>query len=719
MTSDVTFFQHGDEPDAARFALALGVGTPTAGPEVGGFMVRGFELTPDLSALTLDIAEGSAVIYRQNYTTASPNIDPNETHYWTAHPIEMDGVTEFDLTDNDVNHVFIDADTSTRNNPRTEVNTTGTPPSSESFKVGEIDTNESTQSAATSQQWNLVTRDGTLTYPSQAAASEMASNGLPNGTAVYDRGQGVFHRVEGSSLVSYIDTPEVATDAITADEILADAVGSPELDMGSGLEDDGAGAVRTAGSAIADTFLSEGTNPHQLAVNISDGLTGDGSDSIRIDADTIAAAYLSAGTNPYELQVNLGDGVQGDGADNIQVDAATVAAQYLSVGANPYELVVSLGSGLEGDGSDRIRVRGDEVAGNALVEGGNPYQVAVATDAIQASELDLSITPTWTGEHTFSGGITGLPSPSTNSDAATKQYVDAVEQALDIKESVEAATDGTNIDLTSATDPNPIDGHTLDNGDRVLLKDQSTGSENGIYVATTATDPTTWTRSVDADEDSEVTSGMFTFVEQGTANANSGWVLTTSDPITVGTTSLDFTKFSGAGQINAGGGLLKNGDTLLLDEGYGPEWTARHVWQAAQEMQEQSSVPSTPDVGNSLLYFKDDGNLYKQDENGNEEQVGGGVGGTVVDLGTITLSSGSVPAYDGALNGVSIDEKARLDAVRVIPNSTDQVAADYEWNHDWGRRWDDTDGEVDLNLTVNWDTDPGSDITVRVEVVVN
>lgn len=207
---------------------------------------------------------------------------------------------------------------------------------------------------------------------------------------------------------------------------------------------------------------------------------------------------------------------------------------------------------------------GNAMAAIGSIALGGSATVAVATDGIQTDELDLSITPTWTGEHTFNAGITGLPSPTDAGDAARKAYVDAVEQALDIKDSVQAATDGANVDLGSASDPNPIDGVTLADGDRVLLKDQTDATENGIYDSVTATDPTTWTRSADADEDAEVTAGLFTFVEAGTVNNNRGFVLTTNDPITVGTTALTFTQFSGAGQITAGDGLTKTADTLNI-----------------------------------------------------------------------------------------------------------------------------------------------------------
>jgi hypothetical protein len=106
-----------------------------------------------------------------------------------------------------------------------------------------------------------------------------------------------------------------------------------------------------------------------------------------------------------------------------------------------------------------------------------------------------------------------------------------------------------------------IDGVTLVEGDRVLLKDQSTASENGIYVAV-ASGAGAASRATDADSSAEVTTGMFTFVSEGTVNADNGFVLTTNDTITLGTTGLTFVQFSGAGQITAGFGLTKSGNTL-------------------------------------------------------------------------------------------------------------------------------------------------------------
>ena len=152
-----------------------------------------------------------------------------------------------------------------------------------------------------------------------------------------------------------------------------------------------------------------------------------------------------------------------------------------------------------------------------------------------------------------SATITGLASPTNDSDAATKGYVDALAQGIDAKASVVVATTA-NITLSGTQ---TIDGVAVSVGDRVLVKDQSTASQNGIYLCASST----WTRTTDADSWTELVAA-FTFVEQGTTNADSGWICTVDAGGTLGSTSVTFAQFSGAGQITAGDGLTKSGNTL-------------------------------------------------------------------------------------------------------------------------------------------------------------
>ena len=152
--------------------------------------------------------------------------------------------------------------------------------------------------------------------------------------------------------------------------------------------------------------------------------------------------------------------------------------------------------------------------------------------------------------------ITGVADPVSDQDAVNKRYADALVTGLDVKDSVRVATTA-NITLSGTQ---TIDGVSLVAGDRVLVKDQSTASQNGIYEVASGS----WTRATDADNtpSGEVTSGMFTFVEEGSANADAGFVLQTANPITLDTTALSFVQFSGAGQIDAGAGLTKTGNQL-------------------------------------------------------------------------------------------------------------------------------------------------------------
>jgi len=158
-----------------------------------------------------------------------------------------------------------------------------------------------------------------------------------------------------------------------------------------------------------------------------------------------------------------------------------------------------------------------------------------------------------------SDNITGVATltldadPSNNLHAATKQYVDATATGLDVKESVRCLENSSNLTLSAG--PLTVDGITLVAGDRVLINAQSTSSQNGLYtVGTIGANSGTWTRTTDADSDAEVTSGMFTFIEEGTNYADTGWVLSTNDPIIVDTTALAFVQFSGAGSYTASNG---------------------------------------------------------------------------------------------------------------------------------------------------------------------
>ncbi|MEY3400803.1 MAG: hypothetical protein RLZZ86_406 [Cyanobacteriota bacterium] len=185
---------------------------------------------------------------------------------------------------------------------------------------------------------------------------------------------------------------------------------------------------------------------------------------------------------------------------------------------------------------------------------------------------------TVTGNWTFNNNINVPLVPTGATNAASKSYVDNLLTGMDWKESVRAAstanvtatyvaTGGTSARGQFTAAPNTLDGVTLVAGNRILLKNQTTAAQNGIWVVTTAGTGVNgvWDRAADFDSDAEVTANAAMFVAEGTTNADSAWVLTTNDPITIGGasgTALAFVQFSGAGQITAGNGLTKTGNTI-------------------------------------------------------------------------------------------------------------------------------------------------------------
>lgn len=158
-----------------------------------------------------------------------------------------------------------------------------------------------------------------------------------------------------------------------------------------------------------------------------------------------------------------------------------------------------------------------------------------------------------------------VATPTDAAHAATKGYVDAARQGLDVKQSVRAATtDPINL-ANQLENGDVIDGVTLATGDRVLVKNQSTSSENGIYVVRASGAAVRSSDTNGTADTGEISAGTFTFVEEGTANADHGFVVSTNGTITVGVTGITWTQFSGTGSFVAGDGLSKDGNTLNVN----------------------------------------------------------------------------------------------------------------------------------------------------------
>ncbi|RLI88018.1 MAG: hypothetical protein DRP01_00260 [Archaeoglobales archaeon] len=287
------------------------------------------------------------------------------------------------------------------------------------------------------------------------------------------------------------------------------------------------------------------------------------------EVDTIASASGEANTAS-----NAGTGVslyyQKAGVDlefNGIKSENNMLSCTLDAGTHDIELTVNVGN-IDHGSLNATSLTHDDHTIYSLADGSRDYSAAVEYDA------------------DYSGTYT-------DRSLVDKGYVDAVAAGLHPKAAVRVATTadlaaytktGTGVGAYLEADANGsintpgIDGITdLAAGDRILFKNAAAGAEtadadNGLYEVTvvgTAGTPWRITRTTDFDGSpaSEVQGGDFMFVQEGTANADSGWVLVTDGTITVDTTALQFTQFSGAGQISAGTGLTKDGNTIHIGDG--------------------------------------------------------------------------------------------------------------------------------------------------------
>ena len=236
-----------------------------------------------------------------------------------------------------------------------------------------------------------------------------------------------------------------------------------------------------------------------------------------------------------------------------------------------------------------------------------------------------------------SQNLTNLANPVNAQDAATKYYVDSVAQGLDVKASCIATTTG-NISLSGLATQAGGDWTTaLTAGDRVLVKNQTSSQNNGIYVAASGA----WTRSSDANTWAQLVSA-FTFVEDGATEADTGWVCTINQGGTLGTDPITWAQFSGAGTYTAGTGLTLSGnefsitDTAVTAGAYG---AAGKTLEATVNGQGQLTALSEVDIDITLSQVSDAGTIASQDAD-NVNITGGSIqnlttfNGITIDGGT-------------------------------------------------------------------------------------
>ncbi len=280
-----------------------------------------------------------------------------------------------------------------------------------------------------------------------------------------------------------------------------------------------------------------------------------GSTVIPILAGTVnkASLYMCTNVSPTDII----------GTDNLTFSRSDVTGGVLDVSKGGTGLAtLTANRFLVGNGTSAVDLT--KVVPTGTVVGTSDSQTLTNKTLSTGTSID-STTLTLTGANNATFDLSALTAarvytfPDSTGTLATQTYVDNAIQGLDVKPSVRVATTVAGTLATDFENGDTIDGIVLATNDRILIKNQAAATENGIYVVQAAGAPV---RSGDADNTpaGEVTSGMFTFVEQGTVNAGTGWVLTTVNPITLGVTNLVFTQFSSAGIITAGNGLSQSGN---------------------------------------------------------------------------------------------------------------------------------------------------------------
>jgi len=216
-----------------------------------------------------------------------------------------------------------------------------------------------------------------------------------------------------------------------------------------------------------------------------------------------------------------------------------------------------------GNGSSTNYARADHTHGTPSLGTATPNAIAGVTgsagSAATPSKEDHTHAFTPAADLSMAGfKLTSVGTPTADGDAANKGYVDSVAQGLDTKASVVAATTTDGTLATAFDDGSVIDGVTLATGNRILIKNQTDATANGIYTVNASGAPT---RSTDMDLGSEFPSA-YVFVEQGTVNADTGWVCTNNAPVTLGSTNIVWAQFSGAGTYTANNGVLLTGSVF-------------------------------------------------------------------------------------------------------------------------------------------------------------
>jgi hypothetical protein len=378
--------------------------------------------------------------------------------------------------------------------------------------------------------------------------------------------------INGNAITSTDSNGNITITPHGSGKVILDGLSHPTSDGSAGqfLKTDGAGNL--AFSTVVSTLSIAADTGSNDTVNTGETITftgGEGVDTTVTDNVITIAGEDASTTNKGIASFATADFAASSGAITIK-----------ALGVSNAQLAGSIANAkLANDG---ITIGSDDTSlGGTITDLNGITSIDVDNLTLDANAItttnangNLELTPNGTGSVVVPSGYEGRAG-FTSDSLVNKTYVDAVANGLDVKKSVRLATaaalaastyhNGNGTLTANANGALSVDGVAVAVDDRVLVKDQAAALQNGFYKVTAtggAGAAFVLTRTPDADAASELTAGAFTFTEEGTANADNGYVLSTDGAVTLGTTAINFEQFSGAGQISAGNGLTKTGNTI-------------------------------------------------------------------------------------------------------------------------------------------------------------
>ena len=384
------------------------------------------------------------------------------------------------------------------------------------------------------------------------------------------------------------------------------------------------------GTLTASSAILTDTNSHVDALKTTGLYLGVSGSAVQV---TSSAAELNKldGVTSTTAELNKLDGATLDVAELNKLDGATLSTAQLNFNDVTAGTLTPSKAMVADSNSTINTIKTNEVYLSGTLLSSTATELNLL-DGITAIDTDLS---TVAGTHT-----------TLVSALATKTYIDNTRSGLDVKDSVVVATTA-NITLSGTQ---TIDGIAVTAGQRVLVKDQTSAVQNGIYVVSAST----WSRATDADTTAEFTSGCFFFVEKGTNNADNGFVMSQDTPINFGTTTITFSQFSGgAGGVIAGNGLAKTGSTLSVNTGTSITITSDNVvidtaWAG------QAAITTVGTITNGIW----SGNRISTAKGGTNSDTSSSTGVGIVTSGTwttpaqLTVGFGGTGASTFTSNGI-------------------------------------------------------------------